>query len=78
VTVRASADFRKLSRTHEGNPGSSDLSQLDGGSLSHSAAAPSGVSLDSRNRGRSAPVLFALLVAGAALSAVISVRLLGR
>ncbi len=77
----ASAAFRKLPHTSAAKPGSSDLSS----SASVSAPAPErvvalapGAALDSRGPGRLVPVLFGLLLLGAGLAAVVSVRLLGR
>jgi hypothetical protein len=78
--VHASADFRKLPRASGSRPGRSEVSALDGGEAPrrHASRTAAPVSLDSRRHGSSSPLLFALLLAGAALSAVLSVRFLSR
>src|SRR5262249_23038710 len=67
--VRGTADFHKLPPSSASRPGRSDVSALDGGQAPrrHAARAVAPVSLDSRRHGSSSPLLFALLLAGAAL-----------
>lgn len=76
--VRTSAAFQRLPKVSGQKPGASALGEPAAAPKHQPAQAGPPLSLDSRKRGALTPFLLALLLAGAAICAVISVRLLGR
>jgi hypothetical protein len=76
--VRTSAAFQRLPKASARKPGVSKLAEPDPAPKRQTARAVAPPALDSHKRGPMTMFLLAALLAGAAIAAVVSVRLLGR